>query len=307
MAMQAANEKNARLQAFLDAREHVFTNWKLADGPDRLCDRITATWAAADVEIREELGTMFVSGWADELDGIDEALNDYSLKPDTPWGMVVYRASYGDDVAWEQMLRLLLRHLIEGLEMTGRLDLLPRHRLVVMDDRSRFDGATPERVREHFNRWVPEELKRNWREPPIPHEEVMKLQAGERTELDFTGVRYNFCVLIDDVCLESLGENLSSFPVLKLVHRREVRYPEQLEYEEERSSPWEGGMTDDELENVGWMYKSVIDYIQIVDHLQETDTFLDEAYYVRPPLMEWGGDFERAPGYWRRNAKKGIQ
>ena len=291
------------MQAFLDARENVLKKWKLADGPDRLCESITALWAAVDVEVREELKAMRVYGYSsDLLDGIDEGLrfNAYQLKPDTPWGMVVYRASYGDDAAWEQILRLLLECLIEGLEISGRLDLLPRHRFNVVDDPSQFDGATPERVRKHFNKWVPEELKRNWREPPMPDKLFSKVQLGERTELDHTGVRYNFCLLIDDICLESLDENLSGLPVAKLVSKHEP-YVEDMEYEEETSCPWEGGMTDNEFENVGWMYKKVCDYVHIHDQLQQPDDFYDEAYYRRPPLLECGDEFERAPGYWRRN------
>ncbi len=143
--------KREKVQAFLDARENVFKKWRLADGPDRLCESITAIWAAVDVEVREELKAMRVYGYSsDSLDGIDEVLNPYELKLDTPWGMVVYRASYRDDAAWEQMVRQLLKELVEGLEISGRLDLLPRHRFVLMDDRSKFDGATPERVREHL-------------------------------------------------------------------------------------------------------------------------------------------------------------
>ena len=298
--------KREKVQAFLDARENVFKKRRLADAPDRLCESITTIWAAVDVDVREELKAMRVYGYSsDSLDGIDEVLNPYELKLDTPWGMVVYRASYRDDAAWEQMVRQLLKELVEGLEISGRLDLLPRHRFVLMDDRSKFDGATPERVREHFNKWVPEELKRNWREPPMPDKVFAKVQSGERTELDHIGVRYNFCLLIDDICLESLDEKLSGDPVVKLVYKREVPYLKDVEYEEERTSPWEGGMTDNEFENVGWMYREVLDYLRIHDLLPDADNFWDEAYYKRPPLMEWEDDFERTPGHWRRNVKTG--
>ncbi len=85
----------------------------------------------------------------------------------------------------------------------------------------------------------------------MPDKVFAKVQSGERTELDHTGVRYNFCLLIDYICLESLDEKLSGDPVVKLVYKREVPYLKDLEYEEERTSPWEGGMTDDEFENVG--------------------------------------------------------
>ena len=56
------------------------------------------------------------------------------------------------------MLAELLRVLIETVKVSGKRDLLPPHRLDVMNDRSQFDGATPERVHKHFNTWVVEQL-----------------------------------------------------------------------------------------------------------------------------------------------------
>jgi hypothetical protein len=32
-----------------------------------------------------------------------------------------------------------------------------------MDDQSKFEGAGPEKIREHFNSWAVDELQRNWR------------------------------------------------------------------------------------------------------------------------------------------------
>ncbi len=290
---------NKKVQAFLDAKENLLKSWKVADGPERLCNSIASLWTSVDDEMHGGLKENPYGFSLDGLEGIDDSLNERSLKPDAPWGSVVYRAAYGNDVAWEQMLRLLLEGLIEGLEASGRLDLLSRHRFVVVDDRSQFEGATPERVRGHFNKWVLEEFERNWREPTMPEADVARIRSGGR-DLDFAGARYNFCLLIDDICLESLDRNLSGIPVAKLISKRE---PYLAEYEEERTCPWEGGMTDDEFENVGWMYKEVCEYVRIHDQLQEPDTFYDEAYYHRPPLLGWAIDFERAPGYWRRNRK----
>jgi hypothetical protein len=78
------------------------------------------------------------------------------LKPDAPWGLVVYRVSYSDDAAWDRMLSVIRQEIESSLAMRKTQpdsDLLSRHDLVVMDDRCIFEGASHEKIREHFNTW----------------------------------------------------------------------------------------------------------------------------------------------------------
>ena len=98
----------------------------------------------------------------------DDALDDYSkkdsslsyaeLKNDSPWGFVVYRCSYRDNSQWQRMVRLITSSVEESLTLNRRIDLLSRHRLTIMDDATRFDGATSHMVRDHFQSWVSSEL-----------------------------------------------------------------------------------------------------------------------------------------------------
>lgn len=91
----------------------------------------------------------------------DEALDDYSkidaslsytsytkLKNDTPWGFVVYRSTYHDNAQWQQMVHLIESSVQEPLTLNGRLDLLSRHRLTIIDDAAQLDGATSHMVRD---------------------------------------------------------------------------------------------------------------------------------------------------------------
>lgn len=88
-----------------------------------------------------------------------------------------------------------------------------------MDDRSKFEGAGPEKIREHFNSQSVDELRRNWHadSEPATNEETTGL-AGSMNHLLWAGPRYNFCALIDDICLESLEE--MSNPVVKPINKK---------------------------------------------------------------------------------------
>uniref|UniRef100_A0A8H7K4F5 Uncharacterized protein n=1 Tax=Bionectria ochroleuca TaxID=29856 RepID=A0A8H7K4F5_BIOOC len=59
-----------------------------------------------------------------------------------PWGLVVYRGSLSNDEAWERMLVQIRRDVDAALE--GQQEQAQRHDLVVVADRSRFDGKGPD-------------------------------------------------------------------------------------------------------------------------------------------------------------------
>ena len=304
-----AEDQKTLLQAFHTAKDAAFNKWKLVDGPDNLAAALVAAWKAHPFEQvprkkhwdpNDPFKEMWPKGQWAPLRDIDDGLWTFQLKPDAPWGMVVYRASYDDDAAWERMLVEIFDTLVSSLESEDRLDLLSRHQLVVMDDRPQFEGATPDSVREHFNKWVQEELKRNWRVPPMPDDEVAKVKAANQGIDRSLGVRYNFCLLVDDICLESLDRRP---PILKLVDKRERGFDEyEMEsLESEEILAWEGGVTNSEFEDVGWMYQCAAEYVEHQNRLGESDNWSDE--YQRPPMMDWDFDFSHAPGYWRRNGK----
>lgn len=75
-----------------------------------------------------------------------------------------------------------------------------------MNDRSQFDGTCLDQVRDHFYKWAMDESKRGWNKgQDIQGDEIIGA-TGRRDYLYQAGPRYNFCLLVDDVCLESLDK-----------------------------------------------------------------------------------------------------
>jgi hypothetical protein len=307
------------IRAYEDEKDAILKNWRPEHNPKDLIEALEAVRVAHWDNLEADYRNQYLTRVSREpLDVIDRVLSSRRvLKDDAPWGMVVYRTSYrdGDDALWERMLREIWRGFIGSLEWHDRFDLLPRHQMVVMDDREAFRNATLDDVREHFHQWTIDELRRNWREPPMPEEEVAKVETARTepvlgAEDCLHGARYTFCLVVDDVSLESLDE--VSSPVVKLVTKRwgpggyDPDELEDLRREGEEQFPgpnpgWEGGFTKHDLEYVGWMYRHVAEYVEIQNECDGPDDWL--RFYIRPPLMDWRDDFSTAPGFWRRKGK----
>ncbi|KAG4222080.1 hypothetical protein PC116_g29445 [Phytophthora cactorum] len=203
-------------------------------------------------------GDTILAAMADPLDGIDESLRGESHNTDAPWGMTVYRVCYDDDAAWQQMLARIEETVQWRLKLAGRKDLLARHKFVIMEDPSKFSGMEPDEIREEFTEWAAEEHRRNW---------------GGKHNKDpyFSGARYNFCLVVDDLSLESL-ERRAIAPVIKILQKDFSPWTEEEAKEmgfigEDGDSGlpagfWEGGVTDSEEENVGWIYIPVVETVE---------------------------------------------
>lgn len=258
--------------------------------------RSSSNSTAASPDAAEEL----LRAMPNSLQGIGEALTLEDLKPTAPWGLAVYRTTYADDAAWGRMRDALFGAVANALELYGcTASLLPRLSHAFIEDRATLAGAGVRDVRRRFTVWAAEELRRNWRVGATPAMEEDACRAGVEGPGYFVGPRYNFCLLVDEVCLESLDRMAS--PVVKLVEK-------DFTDEEERgggrsgvvaSSGWEDGLTDSEEEDVGWMYLPVADYVDCCNQLHDPE-FWHDGYYVRPPLTFLNRDFASAPGFWRR-------
>jgi hypothetical protein len=304
MAQPLTDADRARVQAHLD---HLAKAMAVIIKSEFDPDKVNAAHEAAARAhpVSKEMIQAYKAAVLTQTPDPLRVLNDLHniLKPDAPRGLVVYRASYNDDTAWHCLLSVLRRHIESSLaEYQAQPGILERHELVVMDDQSKFEGAGPEKIREHFHSWAVDELQRNWRadrEPATKYETTGA--AGSTDYLHDAGSRYNFCLLVDDICLESI--KMMSSPVLKLNKRDwapDSEEDEAEEDEEDEKFEWEGGETNNDHEDVGWMYVEISDYFEVQDQLQQDD-FWPELY-LRPPLMRWEDDFNQAPGFWRRNA-----
>ncbi|EAU33403.1 predicted protein [Aspergillus terreus NIH2624] len=209
----------------------------------------------------------------------DDALDDYSkkdsslsyaeLKNDSPWGFVVYRCSYRDNSQWQRMVRLITSSVEESLTLNRRIDLLSRHRLTIMDDATREQRKSP-------------------------------VNGGESSiDVEMTlGTRYNFCLFVDDIALESLDR--MSLPTIKLLCRFfGIRGPDERDYVVHPD--YEDGETAEEHEDVGWMYTCVVDYCDIYTRLVESSDWYEE--YCRPPWLKFC-DEDEFPGFWRKKGSK---
>ncbi|KAL2004628.1 hypothetical protein VTN00DRAFT_3364 [Thermoascus crustaceus] len=227
---------------------------------------------------------------------IEDSITDDKLKKNVSWGFVVYRCTYSDDGAWQQMLQLIRDGVKSSLEAEGRMDLLPRHELIVMDDKARFDGATSHEIRDQFHRWVADEMMNRLAEPKEPDREAMLRSRPDDPGPEwFLGARYNFCLFVDNICLESLEKMRR--PVVKLLWKQwGPREPNEREYPVHPD--WEDGETDEEEEDVGWMYMAVTDYVEWYDLFHEPEHWYDA--YSRPPSMIGADTSEETPGFWRK-------
>ncbi|KAL4967026.1 uncharacterized protein BDV14DRAFT_170480 [Aspergillus stella-maris] len=145
------------------------------------------------------------------------------------------------------MLDVLNTGVSEGVEIYERLNLLPHHRLTAMDDAAKYDGATPHDIRDQLYSWVKKELPTVLKDPKRLNDPVLGTYELEAATPRL-GSRYNFCLFVDDICLESFDR--MNMPVVKLLCRfRGYREPGDREYEVHPM--FEDGETEDNEEDVG--------------------------------------------------------
>lgn len=174
--------------------------------------------------------------------------------------MVIYRCTYRSEDNWDEFLERIDYHIVRSLRFYNGLDLLPRFRPTVFDDKSQFDGASIATVREHFKQWA----------STTPQEE-----QGTGPGLAH---RYRFCVYADEQALQSVinaepQSLVDKSGFVKLINKDWQPDPEDDEGEE----PIEGCT----LHDVGWMmvgYQDVM--VNMCVHLRES--FCWELEYRRP-------------------------
>lgn len=224
------------------------------------------------------------SSMFDDYKGIDASISGkFSTKRNLYWGFSIYRCSYKNESAWSRLLQRLREHIESDLKCNQRMDLLSRHQLVINDDIEKFDGATSHDIRDHFNTWVTDQLPKIVTSPEV----LEALHADDNIGWGpqyFLGPRYNFCLFVDDYCLDSLElfDNSPSGPIVKCLSKPWGNLTLQ-ERNYKIHPEWHDGETDDELEMVGWIYLPVCSYVGWYDTLVEPSNF--EEYYLRPPMM----------------------
>ncbi|KAG6033327.1 hypothetical protein E4U19_006664 [Claviceps sp. Clav32 group G5] len=210
---------------------------------------------------------------------------------DSVWGLVIYRCCHSSDEDWARMLHRLRSELEQDAAYFICQDLLPIHDLHVIDDPSLYEASIYQ-VRRHFQAWVPENLK-------------TRLRPGA-TDLDddvdwvyaTTTPRYEYCIYVDDVCLESLYQPGPNFPVVKLLCKTwDSPFPPEEMGDYLVPAPFHDGVTTDWEEDVGWMYLPVVEYLYKYYLLLKTSW---DEQYARPPFIDGYEDESNFVGHWRR-------
>ncbi|OAA59259.1 hypothetical protein ISF_06194 [Cordyceps fumosorosea ARSEF 2679] len=296
------DEECQRVNAYEEALEAALceVNRSDYDARSRVSQAVEQAYPLS-AETREAMALEKTAQFADPLRQVSSTINLSQLKPDAPWGLVVYRTAYGDDAAWKRMLDEL-QDPVDSLpyEPAPNPELYTRHRFEFMDDQSQFQGATMQTLRDKFSAWVVDGYRANLREEYRASVEEIDVDMAS----SFAGTRYNFFLVVDDICLESLDQACG--PVVKLVqapgHEGQDYSLSVEEIQEmgpkEEDSEWEGGLTESEYENVGWMYMETSDYAVFQEYLAEPSNWEDE--YLRPPKLRSQDGFEDAPGSWRK-------
>ncbi|RAK81188.1 uncharacterized protein BO72DRAFT_444735 [Aspergillus fijiensis CBS 313.89] len=194
------------------------------------------------------------------------------------WGLVIYRCTYKSDADWEEFMSRLLYQVRSPLEeYYDGLDILDSFRPTVMDDPTRFDGATPDAIREHFNEWAPAACE--------SEQGILPTDVGHRCI-----ARYGLCIMVDEEALRSVlaipredldGSNRTGFVIL--VHRRHLEARASIDESDEK-------IEDDDCEplygctweDVGWM-KVCYDQAQLYTCAHMNQSYQWEMEYRRPP------------------------
>ncbi|KAL4905038.1 hypothetical protein BDW74DRAFT_18503 [Aspergillus multicolor] len=303
---------NTKLRVPFSSSTNVHVNPNLDQNPEKV-----PPW---DRPLRHIDKTLFKDGYA-----------PFALKKGAArWGFALFRTNYDKryNTHWTRMIELLDETVQDSLEFEepyDRLDLLPLHDLSVTQDRGKLHGASSHLVREHFTRWTEGELARILEDTTQPRrngciptvdgnsngaDTVTKSDPLEH--IDLLGPRFNFCLFIDEICLESLDE-MPSRPVVKLLMRNWNKPADPTEIHGPYKDPidkicdnheYEDGLSNDPAEDVGWMYIQVWNYVEYFNRLVHEYPYSWDVWYRRPPRLEdYGGlDTTRVvfPGAWRK-------
>ena len=218
------------------------------------------------------------------------------------WGFLVYRVYYGDDAAWQRFMNILNRMTDHLVRKAGKPYIMPFLDWTEMQDRTAFDGASKDDIREHFRTWIrtrsverdglgvegKEILRRSPRYQACLYVDQEAMESATLTERPLlsspTGLHLNvkgWVVLVDS---QSQDEWAPPHPEAT---QEELEEMEEEGWEEEQYTPIDGDTDFD----VGWMYIDLRFVSIAYDTMCEnSDTWSRPWFYKRPPAV-WNGSF----------------
>ncbi|KAH0164700.1 hypothetical protein KCU67_g5025, partial [Aureobasidium melanogenum] len=164
------------------------------------------------------------------------------------WGFVIYRCTYDSNEDWEFCMRHLHKEVRRNMDFYNGHDLLDEEcfRLSVIENKSKFDGASTSTVRKHFHEWCAQALHRE----QGSEDEIASRQQKPVPWFGSLAVRYRFCLQIDAASLKSVvnNEDEAWINLINKDHITAARPGNDANTETIMDDNEEGEFTDDEDE-----------------------------------------------------------
>lgn len=226
-----------------------------------------------------------------EAERITDLLNFYRLRR---WGFVIYRCTYGDDVAWSRFLDHLNKrkdYVLEDCYCTP--ELAASIDWNVQEDPA-LDGASKDEVRRRFKQWVASDACRT--------EFPADMDASRLQCLLAENPRYNYCIHVDADSLDSVinrgppptepdMENISYVNLIRADDAWEALDFDRCDWSrrklvpDQEEDPFDEGEPEVEgsrLSDVGWMKVSPDGLVPGVYDILTRSAMWD-VFYCRPP------------------------
>ncbi|KFY18428.1 hypothetical protein V493_08623 [Pseudogymnoascus sp. VKM F-4281 (FW-2241)] len=111
------------------------------------------------------------------------------------WGWVLYRCSYGDDEAWTRFQQIIHERSRKGMAERGfPLEVANSLEWTFVSDRTSFDGASRDQLRQHFYAWAAAAEKT----------EQLRAVDNERNWTGDKSQRYIYFIQVDEEALRSV-------------------------------------------------------------------------------------------------------
>jgi hypothetical protein len=213
-----------------------------------------------------------------ELNPADQI--EHQLREDRhrTWGFVIYRTTYDNDADWTEFIKRLKFHMHDTFEWVGGQDILDKFSLTIFDDREKFDGASTQAVRQHFQQWSVAAYR---------DEQRQEADSSDRTRGTVIGrsPRYRYAIAIDAESLHSVVHEAPAPPELDASTKGWVKLIDKSWYlgrslgRDPEDYPAPEGNTESD---VGWMR---VTYWAV----------MSECYVRSESINFWSNSYRRPP------------
>ena len=210
------------------------------------------------------------------------------------WGFTVYRCTYGDDGAWEQLMTRLYRCVSENLQSSGVEDLTELLDMTVHED-AELDGASKDVARKRFQKWLATEAN----EERLNNDAAPVFIESYGRKVGTTP-RYQYCLHVDEEALRSVVPHDTAISdeeidagvgYLNLIDARWT-LPSEEECEGSRREHKVEDQYDEGFEAVDGYKMQDVGWMRVGIRTAMPD------FYSRRLVADWEHDYVRPPGVY---------